>query len=174
MEEAYRAGKLRAIGVSNFYPERLVDVAALAEIPPAVNQVETHPFRQEGAAHAVMTELGVVHEAWAPFAEGQNNIFADPTLAGIDAKCGKRPGQVVLRALMQKDVVVIPKSTHRERMAENSDVFDFELDAEDMAAFAALDDGTLPRIFAHYDPKVVGWLVRDLVRTQQLGGGTLY
>lgn len=121
-----------------------------------------------------MAELGVVHEAWAPFAEGQNNIFADPTLAGIDAKCGKRPGQVVLRALMQKDVVVIPKSTHRERMAENFDVFDFELDAEDTAAFAALDDGTLPRIFDHYDPKVVGWLVRDLVRTQQLGGGTLY
>ncbi len=174
MEEAYRAGKLRAIGVSNFYPERLVDVAALAETPPAVNQVETHPFRQEGAAHAVMAELGVVHEAWAPFAEGQNNIFADPTLAGIDAKHGKRPGQVVLRALMQKDVVVIPKSTHRERMAENFDVFDFELDAEDTAAFAALDDGTLPRIFDHYDPKVVGWLVRDLVRTQQLGGGTLY
>nr|WP_231386083.1 aldo/keto reductase [Propionibacterium acidifaciens] len=115
MEEAYRAGKLRAIGVSNFYPERLVDVAALAEIPPAVNQVETHPFRQQDAAHAVMAELGVVHEAWAPFAEGQNNIFADPTLAGIDAKHGKRPGQVVLRALMQKDVVVIPKSTHRER-----------------------------------------------------------
>ena len=102
MEDAYKAGKLRAIGVSNFYPERLVDVAALAEIPPAVNQVETHPFRQDDAAHAVMAELGVQHEAWAPFAEGRNNIFANPVLTGIGATYGKKPGQVVLRALMQK------------------------------------------------------------------------
>lgn len=173
MEDAYKAGKLRAIGVSNFYPERLVDVAALAEITPAVNQIETHPFRQQDAAHAVMAELGVVHEAWAPFAEGQNNIFANPVLAEIGAKYGKKPGQVILRALIQKDVVVIPKSTHRNRMEENFDVFDFELTEEDLATFSTLDDGTLPRIFDHYDPKVVGWLLRDMVK-QQIGGGSLY
>ena len=174
MEEAYRAGKLRAIGVSNFYPERLIDVALLAEIPPAVNQIETHPFRQQDAAHEVMAELGVVHEAWAPFAEGQNNIFANPVLTTIGEKYGKKPGQVILRALMQKGVVVIPKTVRRERMEENFDVFDFELDADDMAAFAALDDGTLPRIFDHYDPATVTWLLRDYVKNNQLGGGTLY
>ena len=174
MEEAYRAGKLRAIGVSNFYPERLIDVALLAEIPPEVNQIETHPFRQQDAAHEVMAELGVVHEAWAPFAEGQNNIFANPVLTTIGEKYGKKPGQVILRALMQKGVVVIPKTVRRERMEENFDVFDFELDADDMAAFAALDDGTLPRIFDHYDPATVTWLLRDYVKNNQLGGGTLY
>ncbi|WP_315583137.1 aldo/keto reductase [Actinomyces viscosus] len=174
MEEAYRAGKLRAIGVSNFYPERLIDVALLAEVPPAVNQIETHPFRQQDAAHEVMAELGVVHEAWAPFAEGQNNIFANPVLTEIGEKYGKKPGQVILRALMQKGVVVIPKSVRRERMEENFDVFDFELGPQDMAAFTALDDGSLPRIFDHYDPKTVMWLLRDYVKNAQLDGGTLY
>ena len=174
MEDAYKAGKLRAIGVSNFYPERLIDVALLAEVPPAVNQVETHPFRQQDEAHEVMAELGVVHEAWAPFAEGQNNIFANPVLTGIGATYGKKPGQVILRALIQKDVVVIPKSVRRARMEENLDVFDFSLDEEDMAAFAALDDGAFPRIFDHYDPKTVAWLLGDYVKRDQLGGGTLY
>lgn len=174
MEDAYRAGKLRTIGVSNFYPERLIDVALLAEVPPAVNQVETHPFRQQDEAHEVMAELGVVHEAWAPFAEGQNNIFANPVLTEIGEKYGKKPGQVVLRALMQKDVVVIPKSTRRPRMEENFDVFDFELNAKDMEVFSALDDGSLPRIFDHYDPKTVMWLLRDYVKNNQLAGGTLY
>ena len=174
MEDASKAGKLRAIGVSNFYPERLIDVALLAEVPPAVNQVETHPFRQQDEAHEVMAELGVVHEAWAPFAEGRNNIFANPVLSEIGEEYGKTPGQVVLRALMQKDVVVIPKTTHRHRMEENFDVFDFELSAEDMEAFSALDDGSLPRIFDHYDPKTVTWLLRDYVKNNQLGGGTLY
>lgn len=174
MEDAYKAGKLRTIGVSNFYPERLIDVALLAEVPPAVNQVETHPFRQQDEAHEVMAELGVVHEAWAPFAEGQNNIFANPVLTEIGEKYGKKPGQVVLRALMQKDVVVIPKSTRRPRMEENFDVFDFELNAKDMEVFSALDDGSLPRIFDHYDPKTVMWLLRDYVKNNQLAGGTLY
>lgn len=174
MEEAYKAGKLRAIGVSNFYPERLIDVALLAEVPPAVNQIETHPFRQQDAAHEVMAELGVVHEAWAPFAEGQNNIFANPVLTEIGEKYGKKPGQVILRALMQKDVVVIPKSVRQERMEENFDVFDFELSPQDMSAFTALDDGSLPRIFDHYDPKTVTWLLRDYVKNAQLDGGTLY
>jgi 2,5-didehydrogluconate reductase len=174
MEEAHRAGKLRAIGVSNFYPERLIDVALLAEVVPAVNQIETHPFRQQDAAHEVMAGLGVAHEAWAPFAEGKNSIFTNPVLAAIGEKYGKKPGQVILRALIQKDVVVIPKSVRRERMEENFDVFDFCLDEEDMAAFAALDDGAFPRIFDHYDPKTVAWLLGDYVKRDQLGGGTLY
>ena len=174
MEDAYRAGKLRAIGVSNFYPERLIDVALLAEVVPAVNQIETHPFRQQDAAHEVMAEFGVAHEAWAPFAEGKNSIFTNPVLAAIGEKYGKKPGQVILRALIQKDVVVIPKSVRRERMEENFDVFDFSLDEEDMAAFAALDDGSFPRIFDHYDPKTVAWMLGDYVKKNQLGGGTLY
>ena len=174
MEDAYRAGKLRAIGVSNFYPERLIDVALLAEVVPAVNQIETHPFRQQDAAHEVMASLGVAHEAWAPFAEGRNSIFTNPVLAAIGEKYGKKPGQVILRALMHKDVIVIPKSVRRARMEENFDVFDFSLDEEDMAAFAALDDGSFPRIFDHYDPKTVAWLLGDYVKKNQLGGGTLY
>ena len=174
LEEAHRAGKLRAIGVSNFYPERLIDVALLAEVPPAVNQIETHPFRQQDAAHEVMAGLGVAHEAWAPFAEGRNSIFTNPVLAAIGEKYGKKPGQVILRALMHKDVIVIPKSVRRARMEENLDVFDFSLDEEDMAAFAALDDGAFPRIFDHYDPKTVAWLLGDYVKRDQLGGGTLY
>ena len=174
MEEAYRAGKLRAIGVSNFDPERLIDVALLAEVVPAVNQIETHPFRQQDAAYEVMASLGVAHEAWAPFAEGRNSIFTNPVLAAIGEKYGKKPGQVILRALMHKDVIVIPKSVRRARMEENFDVFDFSLDEEDMAAFAALDDGSFPRIFDHYDPKTVAWLLGDYVKRDQLGGGTLY
>ena len=174
MEDAHRAGKLRAIGVSNFYPERLIDVALLAEVVPAVNQIETHPFRQQDAAHEVMAGLGVAHEAWAPFAEGKNSIFTNPVLAAIGEKYGKKPGQVILRALIQKDVVVIPKSVRRERMEENFDVFDFCLDEADMAAFTALDDGAFPPIFDHYDPKTVAWLLGDYVKRDQLGGGTLY
>ena len=160
--------------MSNFYPERLVDVALLAEVVPAVNQIETHPFRQQDAAHEVMAGLGVAHEAWAPFAESKNGVFTNPVLSAIGEKHGKRPGQVVLRALMHKDVIVIPKSVRRTRMEENFDVFDFELDEEDMAAFAALDDGSFPHIFDHYDPGTVAWLLGDYVKKNQLGGGTLY
>lgn len=174
MEDAYKAGKIRAIGVSNFYPERLIDVALLAEVPPAVNQIETHPFRQERAAHKSMENLGVVHEAWAPFAEGQNDIFNNPVLVEIGAKYGKTAGQVVLRALLQQDVVVIPKTVHRSRMEQNFAVFDFELSEQDMAAFEALDDGSLPRIFDHFDVNTVKWLLGEFVKKQQLQGGTLY
>ena len=174
LEEAYRAGRLRAIGVSNFYPDRLTDIALLTEVPPMVNQVETHPFRQNAEAHGLMASLGVVHEAWAPFAEGRNGIFTNPVLSAIGEKYGKTAGQVALRALIQQDVIVIPKSVRRARMEENFDVFDFSLDEEDMAAFAALDDGSFPRIFDHYDPKTVAWLLGDYVRKNQLGGGTLY
>ena len=174
MEDAYRAGKLRAIGVSNFYPERLIDVALLAEVVPAVNQIETHPFRQQDAAHEVMASLGVTHEAWAPFAEGRNSIFTNPVLAAIGEKHGKKPGQVILRALMHKDVIVIPKSVRRARMEENFDVFDFSLDEEDMAAFAALDDGSFPRIFDHRDPKMIAWLVSERIRKADPFGAALY
>lgn len=174
MEDAYEAGKLRAIGVSNFYPERLVDVTMLAKVPPAVNQIETHPFRQQRKAHENMKALGVAHGAWAPFAEGQNGIFGNATLAAIGEKHGKTAGQVVLRALLQMDVIVIPKTVRAERMAENYDVFDFELDADDMAAFAALEDPAFPRIFDHFDLDTVKWLLGDLVRDQQLQGANLY
>lgn len=174
MEEALEAGKVRAIGVSNFYPERLVDVALLADVVPAVNQVETHPFRQQDAAHEVMARHGVVHESWAPFAEGQNNIFANPVLTAIGEAHGKTAGQVILRALIQKDVVVIPKTVHRNRMEENVDVLDFELSDAEMARFAALDDPSFPPIFDHLDPATAEWLLGEFVKKDQLDGGTLY
>lgn len=174
MEDAQRAGKIRSIGVSNFYPERLADVCLLAKVPPAVNQIETHPFRQERAAHVNMADFGVAHEAWAPFAEGQNDIFNNPVLAEIGAKYGKTAGQVVLRALLQQNVIVIPKTVHRARMEENFNVFDFELSAEDMAAFEALNDEQFPRIFDHFDTATVKWLLGEFVKKQQLAGGTLY
>lgn len=174
MEDAYKAGKLRAIGVSNFYPERLVDVCLLAEVPPAVNQVETHPFLQAADAHANMEALGVAHEAWAPFAEGQNDIFNNPVLAEIGAKYGKTAGQVVLRALLQKDVIVIPKTVHKERMEENFSVFDFELSDADMQAFEGLNDLGFTRIFDHYNSETVKWLLGEYVKKNQLAGGTLY
>ncbi len=174
MEDAYRAGKLRAIGVSNFYPERLVDICALAEVPPAVNQIETHPFRQQRAAHETMHALDVAHEAWAPFAEGQNGIFHNEALAGIAEKHGKTVAQIVLRALIQNDVIVIPKTVRRERMEENIDVFDFELDGDDLATFAELDDPAFPPIFDHFDVGTVRWMLEELVRNQQLGGEPLY
>ena len=174
LEEAYRVGKLRAIGVSNFYPDRLADIALLTEVPPMVNQVETHPFRQNAEAHEFMTSLGVVHEAWAPFAEGKNGIFTNPVLTTIGAKHGKTAGQVTLRALIQQGVIVIPKSARRARMEENIDVFDFELDEQDTAAFAALDDGSFPRIFDHRDPKMIAWLVSERVRKADPSGAALY
>lgn len=174
MEDAYRAGKLRAIGVSNCYPERLVDLALLAEVPPAVNQIETHPFRQQRAAHENMVSLGVAHEAWAPFAEAKNGIFQNPTLLAIAEKHGRSVAQVILRALVQSDVIVIPKTVRRERMEENFYVFDFTLDAQDLAAFATVEDPAFPRIFDHFDVSTVRWMLEELVKKTQLGGGTLY
>ena len=174
MEDACKAGKIRAIGVSNCYPERLLDLCMLAEIPPAVNQIETHPFLQENVAHANMEELGVVHEAWAPFAEGRNNLFAHPVLSEIGGKHGKTAGQVALRALLQEGIVVIPKTVHRVRMEENFAVFDFALDADDMAAFRALDDLSFKRIFDHHDLPTIKWMLGDLVKKQQFGGAALY
>ena len=157
MEEAYKAGKLRAIGVSNFYPDRLIDLCQFSEIKPMVNQVETHALFQQAAAHEVMAKYGVVHESWGPFAEGRKDFFTNPTLQAIGAKYGKSVAQTALRFLIQSDVVVIPKSTHRERMEENLDVFDFQLSQEDMVAIRALDDGQ-SAFFSHYDPATVEFL----------------
>lgn len=136
MEELYKAGRIRAIGVSNFYPDRLQDLILHNEITPAVNQVETHPFHQQTAAAEFMRSKGVQIESWAPFAEGKNGLFANDVLLGIAARYGKTVAQVVLRWLIQRDVVCIPKSVHKERIAENFDVFGFELDDADMAAIA--------------------------------------
>ena len=133
MEELYREGKVRAIGVSNFQPDRLVDLILHNEVVPAVNQVETHPFCQQAEEAGIMARYGVQAEAWAPFAEGRNNLFGNEVLTDLAAKHRKSVAQVVLRWLIQRGIVVIPKSVHKERMAENIDVFDFTLPPEDMA-----------------------------------------
>lgn len=157
MEEAYKAGKLRAIGVSNFYPDRLIDICQFVEVPPAVNQVETHVFQQQQKAHQYMKKYGVQHESWGPFAEGRKDFFQNPVLQEIGAKYGKSAAQTALRFLIQSDVVVIPKSTHRDRMEQNLDVFDFSLTEADMAATRALDEGE-SLFFSHYDPETVEFL----------------
>lgn len=157
MEEAYRAGKLRAIGVSNFYPDRLIDICQFAEVMPAVNQVETHVFQQQRVAHQYMEKYGVQHESWGPFAEGRKDFFTNPVLTQIGEKYGKSAAQTALRFLLQSDVVVIPKSTHIERMRQNLDVFDFALSEEDLAAIRDLDEGE-SLFFSHYDPATVEML----------------
>lgn len=139
LEAALDAGKVRAIGVSNFYPDRLIDIAEFNRVKPMVNQVEAHVFNQQVEARAVMQRLGCVPMAWAPLAEGRNGLFTDPTLAAIGARHGKTAAQVALRWLVECGVVIIPKSTHRERMIENMSIFDFALTADDMAAIAAMD-----------------------------------
>ena len=157
MEELYREGAVRAIGVSNFQPDRLVDLILHNEVVPAVNQVETHPFCQQAEAAAVMASEGVQIESWAPFAEGRNNLFGNGTLVSLAAKYRKSVAQVVLRWLIQRGVVVIPKSVRPERMAENIDVFDFHLAPEDMDLIATLD--TRRSCFlSHRDPETVQWL----------------
>lgn len=157
MEEAYKEGKLRAIGVSNFYPDRLIDLCQFAEIAPMVNQVETHVFQQQRTAHEYMKKYGVQHEAWGPFAEGKKNCFTNPVLIEIGEKYGKTAAQTALRFLIQSDVVVIPKSTHKERMEQNLDVFDFSLSEADMEAIRTLDEGK-SLFFDHYDPSTVEML----------------
>lgn len=157
MEELYREGAVRAIGVSNFQPDRLVDLILHNEVVPAVNQVETHPFCQQTEAAAVMASEGVQIESWAPFAEGRNNLFGNGTLVSLAAKYRKSVAQVVLRWLIQRGVVVIPKSVRPERMAENIAVFDFHLAPEDMDLIATLD--TRRSCFlSHRDPETVKWL----------------
>ena len=157
MEELYKEGRIRAIGVSNFYPDRLQDLILHNEVTPAVNQVETHPFHQQTAAEEFMRSKGVQIESWAPFAEGKNGLFANELLLKIAAKYGKTVAQVVLRWLIQRDVVCIPKSVHKERIAENFDVFGFELDDDDMTAIATLDRPE-SSFLDHRDPEVVEWL----------------
>jgi 2,5-diketo-D-gluconate reductase A len=157
MQKLTQDGIVRAIGVSNFYADRLVDLIDHNEIAPAVNQVECHPFFQRAADQELMRERGVQIESWGPFAEGRNNLFSDPTLTEIGAAHEKSVAQVVLRWLIQRDVVVIPKSVRPERMRENFDVFDFELSTEEMGRIAGLDTGA-SLFLDHRDPKVVSQL----------------
>lgn len=141
LEKAYKAGKVRAIGVSNFFPDHLVDLAANMEIAPMVNQVETHVFDQQREARKYMDEIGTHIMSWAPLAEGQNNLFSNPVLTKIGEKYDKTAAQVALRWLLQSDVIIIPKTVHKSRMEENLNLFDFTLDADDMEAIALLDTG---------------------------------
>ncbi len=157
MEELHRAGRIRAIGVSNFYPDRLVDFVLHNEIAPAINQIEIHPFHQQDDAQKILTEYKVQPEAWGPFAEGKNGLFSNELLAGIGRKHGKSVAQVVLRWLSQRGIVAIPKSVRKERMAENFAIFDFELDQDDVAAIAGLDRKA-SSFFDHRDPAMVKWL----------------
>lgn len=158
MEAAYKAGKARAIGVSNFYPDRFIDLAEHVEIKPMVNQVETHVFNQQRKAQEIMERYGTRIMSWGPFAEGRNNLFTNPVLVNIGKKYGKSSAQVALRYLIQRGVIVIPKSTHIERMRQNMEVFDFALAEDDMAAIVALDGGK-SLFFSHYDPEFVNYLL---------------
>lgn len=162
MEELYQEGVVRAIGVANFYPDRLADLIAFNEVTPAVNQVEANVFFQQWEAQQFMESKGVQMEGWAPFAEGHNDLFHNPVLAAIGQKYGKSVAQVVLRWLLQRGIVCIPKSVSKERMAQNFDVLDFELSADDMAAIRALDENQ-SSFFDHRDPAAVERLV-NLVR----------
>ncbi len=157
MEELYKEGKIRAIGVCNFYPDRLADLCVNADVIPAVNQVELHPFFAQTGALASMKESGVQPEAWGPLAEGRHEIFTHPVLTKIGAKYGKTAAQTALRWNTQRGVVIIPKSTHRERMEENLNIWDFTLSDEDMAAIASLDLGH-SEIIDHSTAETAKWL----------------
>lgn len=159
LEELYNEGVLKAIGVSNFYPDRLVDIANFANIVPMVNQVETHVLNQQTEAKKWMDKYEVQIEAWAPFGEGRGGLFENPVLTAIGEKYGKTSAQVMLRWNIQRGVVVLPKSTHIERIEQNFNVFDFALTEEDMAAIAALDTQT-SSFFSHYDPNMVEWFAK--------------
>lgn len=159
LEELYEEGKLRAIGVSNFYPDRLVDLASFTKLPPMVNQVETHVLNQQTEAKQWMDKYKVQIEAWAPFGEGRGGLFENPVLAEIGAKYGKTTAQVMLRWNIQRGVVVLPKSVRKERMEQNLNVFDFALTEDDMQKIAALDTKT-SAFFSHYDPGMVEWFVK--------------
>lgn len=159
LEDLYYEGKLRAIGVSNFYPDRLVDIASFSRVKPMVNQVETHPFHQQAEAKKWMDKLGVQIEAWAPFGEGRGGLFENPVLVPIANKYKKTTAQIMLRWHIQRGVVVIPKSTHIERMEENLNIFDFELDPTDMNQISELDKKQ-SSFFSHSDPAMVEWFVQ--------------
>ncbi len=157
MEELYKEGKVRAIGVSNFQPDRVMDIITFNEIVPAINQIETHPFNQQVETQKFLVENNVQIESWGPFAEGKNNIFQNELLASIAMKYDKTIAQVILRWLTQRSVVAIPKSVKKERMNENFDIFDFELSATDMEAIKALDTKT-SSFFDHRDPEIIKWM----------------
>ena len=159
LEDLYEEGKLRAIGISNFYPDRMVDIASFARIRPMINQIETHPLFARAEDHKWMEKYGVAHEAWAPFGEGRGGLFENETLKAIGEKYDKSAAQVMLRWNIQRGVIVLPKSTHKERMIQNLDVFDFALSDDDMTAIAGLDTNT-SSFFSHYDPNMVEWFVK--------------
>lgn len=154
LEDALKAGKVRAIGVSNFYPDHLIDLCHFMEITPAVNQVETHVFTQQIEMRKYMEELGVAHMSWGPLAEGKNGIFTNDTLVSIGEKYGKAAAQVALRYLLQLGVIVIPKSTHKERIEQNFNLFDFELSATDMDTIGNLDTGCPVIMPSHHEPEI--------------------
>ena len=158
MEEAYEAGKIRAIGVSNFYPDRLIDLCSFVEIKPMVNQIETHVFHQQKEAHEIMNKYNVQHESWGPFAEGKNNFFSNTVLNEIGKKYNKTPAQVALRYLIQNNIIVIPKTIKKERMKENIDIFDFQLDKVDVDKISLLD-GKKSLFFSHCDPEIAEFLI---------------
>lgn len=159
LEDLYDEGKLRAIGVSNFYPDRLVDIVSFSRIKPMVNQIEVHPFNQQNEAKKWLNKYNVQIEAWAPFGEGRGGLFENPVLSEIAGKHNKTTAQVMLRWHIQRGVVVIPKSTHKERMEQNIQVFDFALDETDMDKITALDKAQ-SSFFSHSDPAMVEWFVQ--------------
>lgn len=159
LEDMYAEGKIRVIGISNFYPDRMIDLASFSRIRPMINQVETHPFNQQIEAQKWMEKYGVQIEAWAPFGEGRGGLFTNETIAKIAAKYHKTVAQVILRWELDRGIVVIPKSVHIERMKENFDVFDFKLSDEDMAVMAGLDKKQ-SSFFSHTDPNMVEWFVK--------------
>lgn len=157
MQELYKLGKVRAIGVSNFHPDRLMDLISNSDFVPAINQVETHPFHQQNETQKFLQENNIQIESWGPFAEGKNDIFKNEVLTVIAAKYNKSAAQVILRWLTQRGVIAIPKSVRKERMAENFNIFDFELSSEDMTAIQTLDTNA-SLFFDHRDPNMVKWL----------------
>ena len=161
MEELYKDGKIKAIGVSNFYPDRYIDLYNFVEIKPAINQIETHVFNQQKKAQEILKKYGTQIESWGPFAEGKNDLFKNKILTKIGCKYNKSAAQVALRFLLQKDIVVIPKSTHKERMIENFNVFDFQLTNEEITEIEKLDTKK-SLFFSHYDPDTVEWFMSIL------------
>lgn len=157
MEELYEAGKIRAIGISNFQPDRVMDMIVFNKVVPAVNQIETHPFHQQNETQEFLKENNVQQESWGPFAEGKNNLFGNELLAAIGEKYNKSIAQVVLRWMIQRDIVVIPKSVTKDRIVQNFDVFNFELSEEDMAQIKTLDQKQ-SAFFDHRDPAIVKWI----------------
>lgn len=166
LEELYKEGKLRAIGVSNFYPDRLVDIASFSRVKPMVNQIETHPFNQQVEAKKWMDKYGIQIEAWAPFGEGRGGLFENPVLVQIAEKYKKTTAQIILRWHIQRGIVVIPKSTHKTRMEENFNVFDFALEQTDMNLISALDKNQ-SAFFSHSDPAMVEWFVQMVAERKE-------